>query len=260
MLMKHLVLTLIAATALCAPASAQNRVKNLSTNGEKLDVKELQVEGQKVTVTRYLFAGYNTLCLPMSMTADQMAVAAKDLKVERLAAIKQEGTVLNLYFVDCTREGIEAGKPYLVYSPTSQNLRAKNTEAMGVNTELKIVRLNDGNGNQVSFGSGWENIKKVGRYGIPAKQDVTPLESVLIKTDGDKNFLPTRCGFTWDEQASTARELKIQHLADMSEVTAVTGVTESQAIASDYYDLSGRKASKTTKGLRIQTGKKVAVK
>ena len=118
MLMKHLVLTLIAATALCVPASAQNRVKNLSTNGEKLDVKELQVEGQKVTVTRYLFAGYNTLCLPMSMTADQMAVAAKDLKVERLAAIKQEGTVLNLYFVDCTREGIEAGKPYLVYSPT----------------------------------------------------------------------------------------------------------------------------------------------
>lgn len=257
MLMKHLVLTLIAATALCVPASAQNRVKNLSTNGEKLDVKELQVEGQKVTVTRYLFAGYNTLCLPMSMTADQMAVAAKDLKVERLAAIKQEGTVLNLYFVDCTREGIEAGKPYLVYSPTSQNLRAKNTEAMGVNTELKIVRLNDGNGNQVSFGSGWENIKKVGRYGIPAKQDVTPLESVLIKTDGDKNFLPTRCGFMWDKQSASASELVIKHAADMSEVTAIVGVEQVKQSA-DCYDLSGRKViGQAKKGIYVVGREKV---
>lgn len=250
----------MAATALCATATAQQRAKTLSTYNEKLDVKELQVEGQQVTLTRYLFAGYNTLCLPMTLTADQLAAAAKDLKVERLAAIKQEGAVLNLYFVDCTGEGIEAGKPYLVYSPTAQNLRAKNTDAMTVNTELKTVRLNDGEGNQVSFGSAWENIKRAGRYGIPAKQDVTPLESVLVRTDADKNFLPTRCGFSWDEQASTARELKIEHMSSMSEVTAVTGITRQQTTA-ELYDLSGRKVSgNAKKGIYVVGGEKTVVK
>ena len=258
--MKHLVLTLIAATALCTQAAAQSRVKSLNANTDKLDVEQLQVEGQKVTLSRYLFAGYNTLCLPMSMTAEQLAAAAKDVKVERLAAIKQEGTTLNLYFVECTREGIQAGMPYLIYSPTSQNLRATNTEAMNVGTELKMVRLNDGTGNQVSFGSGWSTIRKAGRYGIPAKQDVTPLESVLVRTDADKNFLPTRCGFTWDEQASTARELQIQHMADMAEVTAVTGITKSQMEA-DYYDLNGRKVNgNVKKGVYVVGGEKTIVR
>lgn len=258
--MKHFLLTLIAATAMCSQATAQSRVKYLNTNADKLDVEQLRAEGQKVQLTRYLFAGYNTLCLPMSMTAEQLSVAAKDLKVERLAAIKQEGSTLNLYFVECTREGIQAGMPYLVYSPTTQNLRASNAENMGISSELKMVRMKDDNGNQVSFGSGWETIKKVGRYGIPAKQDVTPLESILVRTDADKNFLPTRCGFTWDEQASNARELKIQHLADMDEVTAVTGITKSQTIGADYYDLNGRKVNgNVKKGIYVVGGEKTIV-
>ena len=256
--MKHFVLTLIAATALCSQVSAQSKVKSMSANTLKLDVEQLKNDGQQVRLSRHLFAGYNTLCLPMSMTADQLAEAAKDLKVERLVAIKQTGATLNLYFVECTEDGIEAGVPYLIYSPTTQTMNVVNTKSMKINTELKVIRLKDDNGNQISFGSGWENIKKAGRYGIPAQQDVTPLESVLIKTDADKNFLPTRCGFTWDEQASTATDLKIQHLANMSEVTAVTGIKKSQIEGAEYYDLSGRKVNGTMKkGVYVVGGEKV---
>jgi hypothetical protein len=247
----------IAATALSTTASAQARVKNIYASTTKLDVELLQNSEQTVQLNRWFYAGYNTLCLPMTLTAEQLQAAAKDVRVERLAAIRQEGSTLNLYFVDCTAEGIQAGMPYLVYSPTSQYLRTKNTEAMNVSPELRVVRLSDGEGNQVTFGSGWEDMTKAGRYGIPAKQNVTPLESVLIRTEGDKNFLPTRCGFMWDKQSASASELVIKHAADMSEVTAIVGVEQVKQSA-DCYDLSGRKViGQAKKGIYVVGREKV---
>ena len=189
-----------------------------------------------------------------------MAVAAKDLKVERLAGIQQEGATLNLYFVDCTDEGIQAGVPYLIFSPTSQYLRVKNTDVLNFDQELKSVRMTDDKGNIVTFGSSWESLEKVGRYGIPAKQNVAPLESVLIKTEGDKTFLPTRCGFTWVQQAASANDLKIQHAASKGEVTAILGVKWDKSFSSDSYDLQGHKTSQNAKGIRIQDGKKTIVR
>ena len=182
--MKQLVLVLTMTMALNTTALAQNKVKNIYASSYKLDIEKMQNCEQAIQLNRYFYAGYNTLCLPFSLTADQVAAAAKDLKVERLAGIQQEGAVLNLYFTDCTADGIQAGVPYLIYSPTSQYMRVKNTDVLNYNKELKAVRMADDNGNIVTFGSSWESVEKVGRYGIPAKQDVTPLESVLVRTEG----------------------------------------------------------------------------
>ena len=200
--MKQLVLAMIMATAVSTTAFAQNRVKNVYASSSKLDIEMLQSE-QPIQLNRYFFAGYNTLCLPMSVSAEQLG----DIKLERFEGIKQEGNILNLYFVECTSDGIQAGVPYLVNSPKSQYLRVKNSDAMTIDNQLKTVRMSDNNGNTVSFGSGWETIEKVGRYGIPAQQNVTPLEAILVRTNADKKFLPTRCGFTWDKQSASAKEL-----------------------------------------------------
>ena len=237
-------------TAMSTSAFAQGQVKNVYASTQKLNVEQLQNTEKATQLNRYLFAGYNTLCVPMSLTAEQLG----DVKVERFAGIRQEGNVLNLYFVECTSEGIQAGVPYLVYSPKAQYLRMKNSEALRVNSELKAVRMNDGKGNTVTFSSNWETVKKDGLYGIPAQQNVTPLESVLIRTQADKAFLPTRCGFSWDEQASSANELCIVH-ATQAELTAIKNVSV-QNTSGNAYDLSGRKVT-TAKGLRIQDGKKV---
>ena len=237
-------------TAMSSSAFAQGQVKNVYASTQKLNVEQLQNTEKVTQLNRYLFAGYNTLCVPMSLTAEQLG----DVKVERFAGIRQEGNVLNLYFVECTSEGIQAGVPYLVYSPKAQYLRMKNSEALRVNSELKAVRMNDGKGNTVTFSSNWETVKKDGLYGIPAQQNVTPLESVLIRTQADKAFLPTRCGFSWDEQASSASELCIVH-ATQAELTAIKNVSV-QNTSGNAYDLSGRKVT-TAKGLRIQDGKKV---
>lgn len=254
--MKHTFIALLA-SAMCLTASAQ--VKYVSTNTTKLNVEQLQDQSKTAQVSRYFFAGYNTLCLPMSMSAEQLNEAAPGVTVERLVAIRQEGSVLNLYFADCTANGIEAGMPYLVYSPKEQNLRFKNTDAMVVNTDLQAVRLIDGQGNQVTFSSSWEAMTKKGRYGIPAQQNVYPLESVLVRTEGDKTFLPTRCGFSWDEQAASASELQIKHVT-MNEATAITGVV-AEKTNGEAYDLNGRKMSgQMKKGIYVIDGEKRVVK
>ena len=258
--MKKYAVVMMVAVALSATALAQNRVKYVFTTSSKLDVEQFENTDQTVQLGRYLFAGYNTLCLPLSLSAEQLESAAKSLKVERLAGIQQEGETLNLYFVDCTAEGIQAGVPYLVYSPTSQNMAVRSTNVLGYDPELKAVCLTDGRGNAVTFCSSWESIEKAGRYGIPAQQDVTPLESVLVRTEADKTFLPTRCGFTWDEQAATARELKIRHAGSMGELTAILGTVQDDSAEGDYYNLQGQKISKDAKGIRIQEGKKTLVK
>ena len=258
--MKRFVLVLTVAMGLSTTAFAQNKVKNIYASSSKLDIEKMQSSEQTIQLNRYFFAGYNTICLPFSLSADQVALAAKDLKVECLTGIQQEGSTLNLFFVDCTAEGIQAGVPYLIYSPTSQYMRVKNTDVLNFDPELKSIRMSDDNGNIVTFGSSWESMEKVGRYGIPAKQNVTPLESVLERTEGDKTFLPTRCGFTWVQQAASANELKIQHAANKGEVTAILGIKQNETTGGDYFNLQGSKTSKNAKGIRIQNGKKTIVK
>lgn len=257
--MKRLVLTMTMAMALTTTAFAQNRVKNIYASSPTLDMELMQNSEQTVQLNRYFFAGYNTLCLPFSLTADQLAVAAKDLKVERLAGIQQQGETLTLLFVECTADGIQAGMPYLVYSPMSQYLRVKNSDVLAFDAELKAVRMSDNNGNVITFGSGWESIEKAGRYGIPAKQDVTPLESVLVRTSANQAFLPTRCGFMWDQQSPSATKIEIKHAA-MSDVTAINAITHDNATDAVSYDLQGRQLTKSSKGITIQNGKKVLVK
>lgn len=258
--MKHFVLTLAAAALMFSQgAIAQNRVRNLSTETSSLQVEQVMNTDQTVQVSRYLFAGYNTLCLPMSLSAEQFAKTAPNVKVEKLAAIGQEGSTLCLYFVDCTDKGIEAGMPYLIFSPTTQYLRVKNTDANGFSADAKAVRLADNNGNQVCFSSSWNTRVTEGLYGIPAQQNVKILESVLIRTSGEQAFRPTRCGFNWEAQSPNATKLEIKHVSS-SDVTAINAAKVDNA-AGDVYDLQGRRLnSKPAKGVIIQNGRKVAVK
>lgn len=256
--MKKALLAMTVAAMTCSlSATAQNKVKNLYTETSQLKVEQMENTEQTVQLNRYFFAGYNTLCLPVTLDAAQLGECARDLRVERLAAIRQEGTTLNLYFVDCTAEGIEAGVPYLVFSPTSQYLRVRNTQGSAFSTDVKTVRMADGEGNQVSFASSWESRVKEGLYGIPAKQNVSVLESVLVSTTAEQSFLPTRCGFRWEQQAASADRLAIVH-ATAGEVTAIKSVGQELPTAdAAVYDLNGRRVQEPAKGLYIKGGKKI---
>ena len=261
-MMKHLTLLVAAAFALCASATAQTRAKALSTYAKRLNVEQLQTSETPVQVTRILLAGYNTLCLPMSLNAEQLQAAAPGLRVERLSAMLQEQNVLNLYFLECTDQGIEAGVPYIVFSPKTQTLRASTANATAVSAQLLPVTLNDQLGNRVTFSSSWESLPgKDNRFGIPAKQNVEILESILVRTDDDKTFLPTRCGFTWEQQSATATEIQVKHALSIAEIaTAIQSVEDKKSTPSEIYDMSGRRTTATQRGLYVIDGKKTAVK
>ena len=114
--------------------------------------------------------------------------------------------------------------------------------------------MSDGEGNTVTFGSSWEALQVAGRYGIPAQQDTYLLESVLIRTEADKTFLPTRCGFTWDEQSGSATNLEIKHVTSLSAIgtTALQRVADQDGVV-DVYDTKG---TLVKKGVRINEAKK----
>ena len=257
--MKQLLLTMAAAALMCSQsATAQNRVKNMYTETQSLKVEQVMDNEQTVQLNRYFMAGYNTLCLPMSLTAEQIEAAAKGLRVERLAAIRQEGSTLCLYFVECTNEGIEAGMPYIVFSPTTQYMRVKNTDAVALDDDIKVVRMNDNQGNQIAFSSSWTTRTKDGLVGSPAKQNVAVLESILISTTSEQSFLPTRCGFAWEQQSASATGLEIKHVSDMEATAIRSAKTDNTTVSSEAYDLNGRRlAPSAKKGLYIQGGKKV---
>ncbi len=236
--MKKYLLSTVMFFAFALALSAQTKVKYVSSSSSKMDLSTLADNNVNTVITRHFMAGYNSLCLPFTLSGEELQTMAPGLRVERLAAIGQEGATLCLYFVDCTNDGIVAGMPYLVYSPTSQTVRAKSINASDVSENPITVRMNDKDGNAVVFGSSWQSITQVGRYGIPAKQDVTPLESVLVRTSGDKTFLPTRCGFVWEQQSSTAKHIEIRHAGEIGDVTAIQALGLGNADV-DVYDVKG---------------------
>lgn len=268
--MKHFVLILAAMAVMGSQNSlAQKKVVNLSAETTSMNVKLVENADQTVQVSRYLFAGYNTLCMPMTLNGDQMAEAVPGIRIERLATIRQEGSTLCLYFVDCTNEGIQAGMPYLIFSPTAKYLRVKNTDATDFSTDINTVRMTDNNGNEVTFSSSWDMRRVDGLYGIPAKQNVEVLESVLLRTTAEQSFRPTCCGFSWESQSATATSLEIKHVGSLSEITGIKVQKASNALT-DVYDLKGHLVRKQVKaanakanlpaGIYIIGGEKVTVK
>ena len=96
------------------------------------------------------------------------------------------------------------------------------------------------------------------------------MESILIRTEGDKAFLPTRCGFTWDMQSSTATALEIKHVTNLEDVgTSIEKLQAENAIV-DVYNAQGTlvlsqtniNAAKKTlpQGIYVVKGQKFAVK
>ena len=266
--MKKITLALLTMLAM-QTASAQS-TKYVFTSSQTLNTKPLTEAGQAFQLNRTLLAGYNTICLPVSLDAEQLQTAAQDVQLERLVSIKQEGDVLNLYFMDCTKEGVQAGVPYLIYSPIVQNLKVKSGQCGATDLEIKNITLNDDNGNQVTFNSSWTAIQAEGRYGIPAQQDAYILESVLIRTDADKTFLPTRCGFIWNKQSVTATSLNIKHVTSMSGIETSIAKLQAAGTKVDIYDTKGALVKKQTTvsdaistlptGIYVIGGEKFAVK
>ncbi len=253
--MKKTLLFFAVATIIPVVAMAQNNVY-LSTSGDAVDFSKIKEQTKSVTLTRYLMEGYNTVCLPFSVSADDLrAAVGQDVQLERLARV--EGN--KLFFLDVTSEGIEAGVPYLIYSPVRKVALFKTAEKQMTEPVSLTV---DG----ATMFSSYQKDSPSGVYGIPALQDTDVLQSVLVSVDGDKSFLPTRCGIS-----VSCDNPEICHVTSLSETTtSIDALIDSEDAIVNVYSIDGvlvaseismSKALNTLpKGIYVAGGQKFIVK
>lgn len=264
-------LALVATFAVCCGGAFAQNVPTVSyTTFAENSLSAYNGKSCNVNFGRYVFAGWNSFCVPFDLSADQITTMfGAGAKVERLSNCSNEGSVVTLNFQSCIADGVKANVAYLLYTP----------ETKYVYTTLKSVLVNQatpiattlptGDGNTVTFAGTYSFLKGIGRFGIPAKQNIDGLvESNLVNTETYNGFYPTRCYFTWSGNNTT--ELKIKHITDAeSAVTKITDIVSKDEII-DVYNVNGQKVRSQIKtsdaikslrgGIYIVNGVKVLVK
>ena len=225
--MKTLFRTLAAfvmAAGFSVVASAQSVY--LSTYS-KMDFSKVKETTATVRLNRDFYAGYNTLCLPFSVSADNLRqLMGEGVMLERLVNAENG----QLTFMDVTDQGVEAGMPYLIYAPARATVTFSTTD-LNLVQQPQVVRIG-----QASMVGNFEPAQHVNMFGIPAQQDTDLLQSVLVRTEGDKTFLPTRCGIKYEGTETPV----ILHVTSMEgEVTAIKALQAQNALV-DVYTPGGK--------------------
>lgn len=251
--MKRILLS--AAMLAALTASAQNRPVHpirtyVSTSAQTINTESLQ--NSDARLGRIVYQGYNTLCLPFSLSAEEFAMAfGAETTVEKAVGAYTENGTFTICFADCTGENLEAGMPYLIHTEKARSLSLSNSTGMTV-SQPSSVQLSDNQGNVVTFRGSFERLQPVGTWAIPAVQGEIPAD--LIKCDGARQLNPTRCFFTWDNQ-SAASNMVIRHVAAGEYVTGINAAAVTTAEGT-VYNLAGQRVNNAN-GVTIQGGKKV---
>ena len=198
---------------------------------------KLQVQ---TTIDRKLSSSYwNTLCLPFSLTGEQVRDAlGADVALKKFSSVND----YTMAFTDAHE--ITAGKPYLV-KPVSDLKNLTFSDACDIVTEGSA----DGN----------EQFKFVG---LLEQRDYDKLMEApaYLATDGSlkrltSGSLPAYCAYFSVTNPSEARIL-IDGVP--TAIQAIDGRTSDAAVP--HYDLSGRQTKSPRAGLYVEKGKKVLVK
>ena len=241
-------------------ANAQQRVflnSYSGTNLEKYDNQECVV-----SISRYVFTGWNTLVLPFAVSESELDEAfGSDCRLERLVGAEQTAGGITLNFMDCKSEGMSAGVPYILYysgESASKNLK-KTALISKAQNDLSFVA---GGVTVTMFGA---NLKQdaAGAYGVLVKDNA---EAQFVNTDDVKGgFYATRCGVRLSN--GNISQLYTRHLA-AGEVTAISEIGRASEKV-EVYNLSGQRIAANIRiadiknlpaAIYVVKGRKVIVK
>ena len=197
---------------------------------------------------------WNTFASPFAIASGDIATYfGAGAKVRQLNTTSVEGTVLPLNFTDAS--SIEAGKPSLVKPAVNVDFSADGKEFAGVN--LNTATPTADNTTYVDF------VPTVGKTAVTGN-----VEDILMMTIEGKLVHPTAVGdmkgfrgyFVMHDAPVGARAFSI-NFGD-GETTGIIPIrTENGSTnAEGIYDLQGRKVTQPTKGIYIQSGRKVIIK
>ena len=185
-------LLLLAAFALgCISASAQKTLTLSTYKGT--DLAKYDGQTLNVSVSRYLFTGWNTISLPFAMSEDQVnEVFGSDCKLEKLVGVENDGVDVILNFQDCKKEGIKANTPYILNYTGENGTKQFTTEnALIVNGIASLVFTAEGTGEKITMAAAQQQTEPQGLYGILAKDNS---EAAFVNASETANgFYATRC-------------------------------------------------------------------
>lgn len=251
-------LLLMVALALGSMSASAQQTLTLSTyNGT--DLAKYDGKTMNVSVSRYLFKGWNTLSLPFAMSEAQVNEAfGSDCKLEKLVGAENNGTNVTLNFQNCKEEGIQPNIPYILYY-TGENATKKFVaeNAAIKDGDASLTFKIQGTGETVTMAPAKKHKAAKGLYGILAKNNA---EAAFVNVDETTNgFYATRCYVELSNGNATL--LTTNHIA--GEVTGIKSVAKAGE-AVEVYNLSGVKVANSVEGLQkgiyVVKGKKVMVK
>ena len=252
-------LLLLAAFALgCISASAQKTLTLSTYKGT--DLAKYDGQTLNVSVSRYLFQGWNTISLPFAMSEDQVNdVFGSDCKLEKLVGVENDGVDVKLNFQDCKKEGIKANTPYILYYTGENGTKQFTTEnALIVNGIASLVFTAEGTGEKITMAAAQQQTEPQGLYGILAKDNS---EAAFVNASETTNgFYATRCYVKMENGSS--KMLKTVHIGD-KEATSIKSVVNANEKV-EVFNLSGVKVADRVEGLEpgiyVVKGKTVLVK
>lgn len=254
---------LLAVMAVISLSVSAQQTLNISTYSGS-DLTKYEGLTKNVSLNRYMFQGWNTICLPISLTEAEVNEAfGSDCRLETLVGVENNGAEIILNFQDVKEGGIQANHPYIIYfNNETQNVRVSKENAT-IKNDNTTVSFSDNQGITVTFAGTYKKHDSKGLYGILAKDNS---ESSFVNVDNYPNgFFATRCFITLSNGNSTT--LKANHIK-AGDITAINSVLASNERV-DVYNVSGVKVGQNmsvndinnlNKGVYVIKGKKIAVK
>ncbi len=213
-----------------------------------------------VTLVRSMKPGmWNTICLPFSMTADELKAAfGNDVKLESFNDVTLDASgVLTLNFAAAST--LASGKPYLI-KPSAVNADSHYVLGTYALSPSFTVSTSSYAGGEVSMVGCMPKITLKG-------DEAGAFDEYFLQADKFYHIVPSnpilskgfRCYFTLTKTATPPTLAKIQHANGSATAINVVKVgTTAQGNA--IYDLQGIQHQRMVKGLYIKGGKKYVVK
>lgn len=239
---------LIAATLLTTMAVNAQKVAYLNTYSGS-DMSKYEGKTMNISTSRYIFNGWNTICMPVSMTEEELnATFGQNCKLETLTNVTGDANGLTLNFTDAKKEGLQANVPYILYyAGETKSIAIKLQDKLIDNAEPKSITING-----ITFSGTAKQMKGENHYGILAKDNQ---EANFVAVDnGTSGFYATRCFI--DNIYGTNTPLFTTHNEEDA-TTSIKNAEISKVKKSAIYDIQGRKQNEIKKGINIINGKKV---
>ena len=237
--------------AVCCFAVSTNAQKRISiSTWNKTDLVKYDNQQKDVSMLRYMFNGWNTLCVPFDMTEQQIdEMFGSDCRVETLVGAEGTKNAVDVYFDDVKSKGIEANKPYLIYyTGESKYINIRLTDATIKAEGSRDLTFNTADGTIVALKGTYDHFDGVGTYGILAA-DNGSVKFVPVSANHN-GLYPTRCSLT----VMGGSDAKVT--AHHGEPTGINVLKNDIMKLNAKYNLNGMRVNDGTKGVIIENGKK----